>query len=322
MKVKTVYIVFLITSLFSFNSLAQDNTVKGYKIEGDEIVFTFNKKDYEVATSEKNQMRFDFSDFDIDKVVVSGQFNNWSREGWKMKKVSEDIFELRKKLSDFDEEFKWEFKFYINDEYWAEPTQDFPNVVPAKSENGKPYYTYNLKIVNAYPSKKGNKKFFLRGFYDAEKVIVTGSFNKWDEDDFEMKKTDKGWELTLQLRPNTYQYKFIVDGQWYHDPDNPNKIVNEYHGYNSVFTIKKDVTFTLNEYKNAKNVILSGSFNNWSEEKYIMKKVNNNWVCTLSLEKGKYHYKYIVDGKWILDPFNSVKEYDEHGNINSVRMIR
>ncbi|TMM28695.1 hypothetical protein FDT66_13800 [Polaribacter aestuariivivens] len=35
-----------------------------------------------------------------------------------------------------------------------------------------------------------------------------------------------------------------------------------------------------------------------------------------------YHYKFIVDGSWELDPNNSIKEYDGNGHINSVIMVK
>ncbi|MFD2566011.1 glycogen-binding domain-containing protein [Pseudotenacibaculum haliotis] len=319
---RKTYILFFILSLACLFSFGQKSDVKGYRIEGDEIVFSFNKSDYAIVTHEKSKAKFDFDDFDIDKVVVSGQFNNWSRDGWKMKKLTDDSYELRKKIAHFQDDFTWEFKFYVNDAYWAEPSGDIANVVPAKSETGKSYYTYNLKIHKGYPSENGNKTFLLKGFSDANKVILTGSFNKWDEENFEMKKTKEGWKLTLQLRPDTYEYKFIVDGEWIHDPLNPAKVKNEYEGYNSVFSITSNITFILKGYSEAQKVILAGSFNNWNEGGIQMKKYSKGWKITLPLHRGKHHYKFIVDGRWMVDPTNSVKEYDGHGNINSVKMVK
>lgn len=67
---------------------------------------------------------------------------------------------------------------------------------------------------------------------------------------------------------------------------------------------------------------MSGSFNGWNEHKLKMQKTDNAWVKTINLNGGKHHYKFIVDGEWITDPDNSVKEYDYSGNINSVKMVR
>ncbi|EDP70000.1 hypothetical protein FBALC1_10722 [Flavobacteriales bacterium ALC-1] len=53
-----------------------------------------------------------------------------------------------------------------------------------------------------------------------------------------------------------------------------------------------------------------------------MTKVDGCWVYNQRLSGGKYHYKFIVDGNWITDPSNTVKEYDDEGNINSVCMVK
>ncbi len=51
-------------------------------------------------------------------------------------------------------------------------------------------------------------------------VILTGSFNNWDEQQLKMKKTDSGWSKTLILPGGKHHYKFIVDGEWKVDPEN------------------------------------------------------------------------------------------------------
>tara|TARA_R110002072_G_scaffold109335_7_gene236626 strand:+ start:8635 stop:9603 length:969 start_codon:yes stop_codon:yes gene_type:complete len=322
LKIKQLHITLLLIAFISIGTLAQKKSVKGYRIDGDEIVFTFDKREYMKITDDKSQKRMDFDDFDIKNVVVSGEFNSWSKNSWKMKKVDENIYELRKKISAFDDDFEWEFKFIVNNNFWAEPSESITNITPAIKHNGQILDTYNLKFINAYVSENGNTKFILDDYLNAEKVVLAGSFNRWDESLFKMKKTGSGWELTLELRPDVYEYKFIVDGKWIEDSKNPDRALNEFDEYNSIIKVKKDVTFLLYNFKNAKNVILAGDFNNWSENEFQMRKTENGWTYTLPLTGGKYHYKYIVDGKWIVDPDNSVREYDEKGHINSVKMVR
>ena len=72
----------------------------------------------------------------------------------------------------------------------------------------------------------------------------------------------------------------------------------------------------------AQKVILTGTFNNWSEDEYRMTKVESGWKLTIKLSGGKHHYKFIVDDEWIIDPDNAVKEYDYDGHVNSVRMVK
>jgi hypothetical protein len=54
---------------------------------------------------------------------------------------------------------------------------------------------------------------------DAKQVFLCGEFNGWASDATPMKRNDAGrWEATLALAPGRYEYKFIVDGNWKHDP--------------------------------------------------------------------------------------------------------
>ncbi|MFY0603369.1 MAG: hypothetical protein JXQ93_05435 [Flavobacteriaceae bacterium] len=321
MKLKLIHIVLWVLAFTSLEMYAQKDSIRGYRIDGDYIVFRFNKNDYINATNDHTKTKIDFSDLNINEVFVSGRFNDWSKDQWKMKKISNDIYELKKKLTDLND-FKLEFKFVVNQSYWAEPTDDFMNITPAKTSNGKELYTYNLKVLLAYPSKDGNYTFRLPNYIDANEVILSGSFNKWNEEVFKMNKTKDGWELKLKLKPSYYEYKFIVDGKWIEDPNNTNKVTNEFGGFNSFIDIKTEVTFLLTKFKDAKKIMLASSFNDWNEEACPMKKTDKGWLYTIKLSVGKYHYKYIVDGKWVLDPDNSVKEYDFDGNINSVKMVK
>jgi len=318
----TLHIIYFFLVISSFSVYAQSKGFKGYRIEADEIVFAFDKRDYKKASSDSFGLRRDFDDLDIESVVVSGKFNNWSKDKWYMTKIDENRYELRKKIKDFTDEFSWEFKFVINNSYWAEPSRNDPNISEAIKEGRKIRGVYNLKMYMAYPSEDGNACFKLNGFKNAKKVIVAGSFNKWNEEVFQMNKVEDGWELTLQIKPGIYQYRFIVDRKWMEDPNNNYKTKNEYGEYNSVINIKFPITFNLPGYKNAKQVILAGSFNNWSEDEIKMKKTSEGWTHTIRLSGGKHHYKYIVDGNWILDEVNTVKEYDGKGHINSVCMVK
>jgi hypothetical protein len=49
-----------------------------------------------------------------------------------------------------------------------------------------------------------------------------------------------------------------------------------------------------------------------------MVKEGNAWKLPLHLDPGKCLYKFIVDGKWILDPDNENWEENEYGTGNSV----
>ena len=48
-----------------------------------------------------------------------------------------------------------------------------------------------------------------------------------------------------------------------------------------------------------KEVFISGEFDEWKEKHPLSyDKDLGKWTCTLKIKKGKYFYKYIVDGNW------------------------
>lgn len=75
-----------------------------------------------------------------------------------------------------------------------------------------------------------------------------------------------------------------------------------------------NTTFELAAYPTAKLVTLAGSFNGWNSISLPMLWENGRWVCRIDLEPGRYLYKFIVDGVWILDPKQAETEYTEHHN--------
>jgi len=71
-------------------------------------------------------------------------------------------------------------------------------------------------------------------------------------------------------------------------------------------------------HKDAKRVMLSGSFNSWSTLKGVMLKTDSGWIKDVRLEPGIYHYKFIFDGHWDIDVNNNLHVDDGAGNTNSV----
>lgn len=79
-----------------------------------------------------------------------------------------------------------------------------------------------------------------------------------------------------------------------------------------------NTTFRLKGYTDAKIVNLAGTFNDWKPSSIVCGKEGAEWVCRVDLKPGKYFYKFIVDGTWIIDPANPASEDDGRGNLNSV----
>lgn len=157
---------------------------------------------------------------------------------------------------------------------------------------------------------KTNYTFKLNGYPDAKKVFLAGSFNNWRNKELAMTRTEDGWELPVLLPEGTHTYKFVIDGDWRADATNPDKLPDGHGAYNSVIRFGGTHTFKLNGYLNAKQVILSGSFNGWKEDELFMIKTATGWELPYVLGPGNYEYKFIVDKKWMADPNNAAKGND------------
>lgn len=74
---------------------------------------------------------------------------------------------------------------------------------------------------------------------DAKNIYLVGDFNNWTADlNSRLEKLPDGiWEKRVALKPGSYKYKFIVDGEWIPDPQNSNKISNNFGGADSLLTL-------------------------------------------------------------------------------------
>jgi beta-lactamase regulating signal transducer with metallopeptidase domain len=86
------------------------------------------------------------------------------------------------------------------------------------------------------PSLKGNVTFRLRGFANARVVAVAGDFNRWNQSQFLFSREGGEWVCRVSLPAGTYQYKFVVDGDWLTDPNNPATVHDERGITNSLLT--------------------------------------------------------------------------------------
>ncbi|HKZ66445.1 MAG TPA: hypothetical protein VJ111_08830 [Chitinophagaceae bacterium] len=234
---------------------------------------------------------------DAKKVYLAGSFNNWEPMQLLMNETPAG-WELPLYLADGTHTYR----FVADGKWLADPqnSETLPNEfndVNSVIRIGKPYL------------------FFLEGYTDARQVVLSGSFNNWRKDELYMKKTARGWELPYTLGPGNYQYRFIVDNKWVSRPATPGRAGNDY------FIIQPNYTFRLKGFDNARKVFLAGDFNDWSPNTFLMQREDEEWVFTAHLSPGKHLYKFVVDGKWILDPGNKLWEQNEHNTGNSVLWI-
>lgn len=86
-------------------------------------------------------------------------------------------------------------------------------------------------------SRKGTVEFVVWPTNGEREVFVAGDFSEWKP--LAMKKRKDGLFSAVVPAPSgTYEYKFLVDGQWLADPDHSNWAKNPFGSMNSVATIR------------------------------------------------------------------------------------
>ena len=72
----------------------------------------------------------------------------------------------------------------------------------------------------------------------ARSVSVAGSFNGWNAESHPLRLSKAGiWRKALYLQPGTYEYRFVVDGNWADDVDRKEEVMNQFGSYNSVVRV-------------------------------------------------------------------------------------
>jgi hypothetical protein len=232
-------------------------------------------------------------------VFVSGSFNNWNPAEIRMFRIGTGWA-----VNLFLREGTHAYKFIVDQKWMLDPGNNI------RRPDG-------MDHENSFISIGDTMFFMLKGHSASKQVTVAGNFNAWNTAELLMQKVDGGWQLPYVLAAGNYEYKFILDGRWITDPDNPYTLKSG----NSFIAVKPNHIFTLDGYAEAKKVILAGSFNGWNSNGYEMINKNGKWFFPLYLKPGKHTYKFIVDDKWIIDPGNELWEENQYGSGNSVLWI-
>ncbi len=73
---------------------------------------------------------------------------------------------------------------------------------------------------------------------DAQEVFLVGDFNDWNGEGYKMRRFKGGvFKKKVNLKAGQYEYRFVVDGDWWTDPANPNRQANAFGSENSVITV-------------------------------------------------------------------------------------
>jgi 1,4-alpha-glucan branching enzyme len=100
--------------------------------------------------------------------------------------------------------------------------------------------TTKSKAAGAARKKAAPSTEFAVYAPEAQEVQLVGDFNEWNGVDFKMRRFKDGtWKKKVKLKPGRYEYRFVVDGSWWTDPENPFRQQNAFGSDNSVVDISE-----------------------------------------------------------------------------------
>ncbi len=95
------------------------------------------------------------------------------------------------------------------------------------------------KVESAQSCSLSQQVTFSIAAPKASKVEVAGTFNNWKAADTLLKKEKNGtWKVSLGLPPGTYEYRYIVDGNWTSDSQSPT-VENPFGTSNNIIEVPR-----------------------------------------------------------------------------------
>ena len=88
------------------------------------------------------------------------------------------------------------------------------------------------------PGSQSKKVCFSYSAQPGHTVALAGVFNDWDPAKHPMIYTNNVYSCTLELPPGKYEYKLVIDGEWFQDDENNEFVVNDFGTLNSSVTVK------------------------------------------------------------------------------------
>ncbi len=83
--------------------------------------------------------------------------------------------------------------------------------------------------------KENKRETFSLTAPAANQVVLVGDFTHWERKPVPLKKAADGvWQTRVELTPGEHHYRFIVDGQWWDDPECSLRVPNPYGTQDSV----------------------------------------------------------------------------------------
>lgn len=115
-----------------------------------------------------------------------------------------------------------------------------PAAAPAAAESGeREARCLPIREITQSPLKTSNGFVFLCRAPGAHRVQIIGDFTKWIPQEMNTPGGESGfWTKTLSVPAGAYKYRFIIDGEWTHDVNNPDTQPNPYGGKDSVLNVE------------------------------------------------------------------------------------
>lgn len=272
-------------------------------------------------------------------VTLVGDFNNWIDNRNPMEKNKYGVWSVTIPLK----KGVYSYKFNIdgnwiidknNPEVVKDTLGDRRSLIEIKDEPEFYHEPIYFGYTNAFPpviTMSGvlftyNDKF-------AQQVTVAGTFNNWEKNDFPLQKNKNGiWSGYVQIPKGEYYYKFVVDGLWKYDVQNPDSIDDGSGDYKSHLVIERDIEdradkpfridyeivrfhFYNKNLPSAYRISVIGDFNDWRSNVNIMldDDYDKEWFTTVRLKEGEYYYKFLLTGKEFFDPENDLRKETPEG---------
>ncbi len=134
------------------------------------------------------------------------------------------------------------------------------------------------------------------------------------------------------------KYRMVIDGLWIADPFNPELEEDELGVKHSLLFLPRKlpryitspeilqngmVKFNLKA-ETGSHVFIAGDFNNWDPFTYKLTEVTPGiYTITLKLYPGRHHYYFLVNGRRVIDPYNTEINKDMDGlHVSSFLLLR
>jgi len=158
-----------------------------------------------------------------EKVMVSGDFNNWEKPLFMIKNwhnVFVYLYNKKGEKSIVLKEGIYHYRYLVDGVWKKDPMN--PRVIYDKQGTALSFFEVKIPVIITDHNPTHiyrNRYIFYYKNDEAESVYLVGDFNYWNPYSLPMKKNKSGlWEVEVNILPGTYSYRFLVDGIYRNDP--------------------------------------------------------------------------------------------------------